>query len=181
MMKTINLVLLFSLIFPVFVLAQNKNFHDFSAKTISGEMLDFSTFEGKKVLIVNTASKCGLTKQYTDLEALYKEYGGENFEIIGFPANNFLSQEPGTDEEIEEFCQVNYGVSFQMMSKISVKGKDMDPVYQWLTDEEQNGKEDSKVSWNFQKYMVDENGNLVGHLSPKTNPKDEEIINWLKS
>ncbi len=94
--------------------------------------LDLSIYKGKKVLVVNTASKCGLTPQYEDLEKLYKEYGGENFEIIGFPANNFLSQEPGTDEEIKEFCEVNYGVTFQMMSKISVKGKDMHPIYKWL-------------------------------------------------
>lgn len=162
-------------------MAQTKTFHDFKANTITGEELDLSTLKGKKVLVVNTASKCGLTPQYEELESLYKEYGGDDFTIIGFPANNFLSQEPGTDEEIQEFCEVNYGVTFQMMSKISVKGNDMHPIYQWLTTRELNGVEDSKVSWNFQKYMIDEEGKLVGHVSPKTSPKSEEIINWIKS
>lgn len=161
--------------------AQQKTFHDFSAKTISGEMLDLSSLKGKKVLVVNTASKCGLTPQYEDLEKLYKEYGGENFTIIGFPANNFMSQEPGTDEEIKEFCEVNYGVTFQMMSKISVKGKDINPIYEWLTTKEENGVMDSKVSWNFQKYMIDENGNLVDYVSPKENPMSDKIVNWIKA
>ena len=163
------------------MMGQNKTFHDFSAETISGETLDLSAFKGKKILVVNTASKCGNTPQYAQLEELYKEYGGENFMIIGFPANNFMGQEPGTNEEIKEFCEINYGVTFQMMAKISVKGKDMHPIYQWLTQKDQNGVEDSKVSWNFQKYMIDEDGKLVGHVSPKTSPRSDEIINWLKS
>lgn len=171
--------LFLGLILATFIMAQDKTFHDFSAKTIDGKMLDFSTFSGKKVLVVNIASKCGLTPQYEDLEELYKEYGSGNFEIIGFPANNFMSQEPGTDTEIKEFCLVNYGVSFQMMSKISVKGDDIDPIYAWLTQKDQNGVIDSKVKWNFQKYMIDEKGNLVDYLSPKTSPKSEEIINWI--
>ena len=158
------------------ILAQNKSFHDFSAKTISGEILDFFVFKGKKVLVVNTASKCGLTPQYEDLEKLYREYGGDNFEIVGFSANNFMRQEPGTDEEIKEFCEVNYGVTFQMMSKISVKGKDIHPVYKWLTSKEENGVLDSKVSWNFQKYMIDENGNLVDYAKPNA----DKIVNWIK-
>jgi glutathione peroxidase len=160
--------------------AQNKTFHDFSATTISGETLDFSIFKGKKILVVNTASKCGLTPQYEDLEKLYKQFGGENFEIIGFPANNFLKQEPGTNEEIKEFCEVNYGVTFQMMSKISVKGKDIHPIYQWLTSKGENGVMDSKVSWNFQKYMIDENGNLVDYANPKENPLSDKIVSWIK-
>ena len=163
------------------MMGQNKTFHDFSAETISGETLDLSAFKGKKILVVNTASKCGNTPQYAQLEELNKEYGGENFMIIGFPANNFMGQEPGTNEEIKEFCEINYGVTFQMMAKISVKGKDMHPIYQWLTQKDQNGVEDSKVSWNFQKYMIDEDGKLVGHVSPKTSPRSDEIINWLKS
>ncbi len=161
------------------LIGQNKNFHSFSATTIDGSILDFSTLKGKKVLVVNTASKCGFTPQYKELEELYKKYGGEKFTIIGFPANNFLSQEPGTDEQIKEFCEVNYGVTFQMMSKISVKGNDIHPVYKWLTSKEENGVMDSKVSWNFQKYMIDENGNLVDYLEPKKSPMSEKIINWL--
>jgi glutathione peroxidase len=160
--------------------AQNKTFHDFQAETIDGKTLDFNNFKGKKLLVVNTASKCGFTSQYEDLEKLFKEFGGDNFMIIGFPANNFLKQEPGTDEEIKEFCQVNYGVTFQMMSKISVKGNDMHPVYAWLTQKDQNGVMDSKVSWNFQKYMIDEEGRLVDYVSPKTKPYDEKIVNWIK-
>ncbi len=154
--------------------AQTKSLHDFTVKSIDGEDFDLSQLKGKKVLVVNTASKCGLTPQYEELEKLYKIYGGEKFVIIGFPANNFLSQEPGTNEEIKEFCQINYGVSFPMMSKISVKGKDMHPLYQWLTK-----TSDSKISWNFQKYMIDEEGKLIDFVSPKTSPMDDKIINWI--
>lgn len=160
--------------------SQDKTFHDFFATTIDGKMIDMSSFKGKKVLVVNTASRCGLTPQYEELEELYKTYGGENFIIIGFPANNFLSQEPGTNDEIKEFCEVNYGVSFQMMSKISVKGKDIDPIYKWLTSKEENGVMDSKVSWNFQKYMIDEEGRLVDYASPKESPLSDKIVNWIK-
>jgi glutathione peroxidase len=176
--KTISLLM--GLMIMVMITAQDKTFHDFSAKTIDGKMLDFSAFKGKKLLVVNTASKCGLTPQYEELEELYKEYGSDNFMIIGFPANNFMKQEPGTDSEIKEFCQVNYGVTFQMMSKISVKGDDMDPVYAWLTQKDQNGVMDSEVKWNFQKYMIDENGNLVNYVSPQTSPKSDEIVDWIK-
>lgn len=176
--KTISLLM--GLMLTMMMTGQDKTFHDFQAKTIDGEMLDFSTFKGTKILVVNTASKCGLTPQYEELEELYKEYGSEKFTIIGFPANNFLSQEPGTDEEIKEFCQVNYGVSFQMMSKISVKGNDQDPIYAWLTQKEQNGVIDSKVKWNFQKYMIDEEGHLVNYVSPKTSPMSDDIVNWVK-
>ena len=174
-------ILSLSLIISITMMGQNKTFHDLSAESITGEMIDFSVFKGKKVLVVNTASKCGNTPQYEKLEELYKEYGGDDFVVVGFPANNFLSQEPGTNEEIKQFCEINYGVTFPMMAKISVKGKDMHPVYQWLTQKDQNGVEDSKVSWNFQKYMIDGEGNLVGHVSPKTSPKSDEILNWIKS
>ena len=132
---------------------EQKSFYDFKVKDIYGDDFDLSQLKGKKVLVVNTASKCGNTPQYKDLEALYKEYGGDKFTIIGFPANNFLHQEPGTNEEILEFCEKNYGVSFPMMSKISVKGDDMDPLYHWLTHKTENGVMDSQVKWNFQKYL----------------------------
>ncbi len=156
-----------------------KSLHDFTVISLEGKDFDMSQLKGKKVLIVNTASKCGHTPQYEGLQELYEKYGGEGFVIIGFPANNFLRQEPGTNEEIREFCSINYGVSFPMMSKISVKGKDMHPLYQWLTKKELNGFKDSSVKWNFQKYMVDEEGKLVGMLSPKTKPLSQEIINWV--
>ncbi len=157
-----------------------QSFYDFTVKDINGDDFSFSSLKGKKVMVVNTASKCGLTGQYENLEALYKQYGGENFVIVGFPANNFLSQEPGTDEEIKDFCEKNYGVTFPVMSKISVKGNDIHPVYQWLTLKEKNHLEDSDVSWNFQKYLIDEEGKLVKVVSPRTKPDSKEIIEWIK-
>lgn len=178
-MKVLVTVVLFTLTAFV-VMGQQKSFHDFKTHTLEGANYDLSNLKGKKILVVNTASKCGLTPQYEDLEALYKKYGGDDFTIIGFPANNFLKQEPGTSEEIREFCSQNYGVSFPMMEKISVKGKDMDPIYQWLTEKDQNGVMDSEVKWNFQKYMIDENGKFVGKIGPKTKPNDEEIIQWIE-
>lgn len=158
-----------------------KSFYDFKVETIDGEEFDFKSLKGKKVMIVNTASKCGLTPQYKDLEALYKQYGNKNFVIIGFPANNFMEQEPGTNADIKEFCSKNYGVSFPMMSKISVKGEDMSPVYKWLTQKSENGVKDSEVKWNFQKYLIDEKGNLVDVIPPKEKPDTEKVTNWLAS
>jgi len=130
---------------------------------------------------VNTASKCGLTPQYKELEALYTQYKDSNFVIIGFPANNFMGQEPGSNDEIAQFCARNYGVSFPMMAKISVKGKDMHPVYKFLTQRAENGLEDNEVKWNFQKYLIDENGYLEHVISPTTLPNDPQIISWLKT
>jgi glutathione peroxidase len=158
----------------------SKSFYDFKAKTIDGKPFDLNTLKGKKILVVNTASKCGLTPQYEQLEALYKKYGGDKFTIIGFPANNFMGQEPGTNEEIKEFCSVNYGVTFQMMSKISVKGDDIDPLYQWLTTKKENGVMDAPVKWNFQKFMIDENGKLVDMVPPKELPTSDKIIKWIE-
>ena len=132
-------------------------------------------------MVVNTASKCGLTPQYKELEALYKKYKDQGFMIVGFPANDFLSQEPGSNEDIAQFCSKNYGVSFPMMSKISVKGKDMDPVYSFLTSLSKNGLEDNEVKWNFQKYLLDENGFLEKVISPNVSPVDPEIISWIES
>jgi len=160
---------------------QIEDIYQFKVKTISDEDFDFSTLKGKKIMIVNTASKCGLTPQYKDLQALYDTYKEENFVIIGFPANNFAKQEPGTNAEIAEFCQLNYGVSFPMMAKISVKGENMHPVYQFLTQKIKNGFDDSEVSWNFQKYLIDENGHLIKVISPKTLPTDQSIVDWIKS
>ncbi|WP_299580220.1 glutathione peroxidase [uncultured Sunxiuqinia sp.] len=154
--------------------------YDFKVKDIEGSDFDLSQLKGKKVLIVNTASKCGLTPQYELLQELYEQYGGDDFTIIGFPANNFANQEPGSNDDIAEFCQQNYGVSFPMMSKISVKGDDMHPLYQWLTQKAKNGVSDSEVSWNFQKYMIDKEGHLVDYASPRTKPNDEKIVNWIK-
>ncbi len=159
--------------------AQDQSFYDLKATTIDGEEFLFSSLKGKKVMVVNTASECGLTPQYEQLEALYQEYKDSNFVIIGFPANNFGAQEPGTNDEIASFCKKNYGVSFQMMSKISVKGGDQDAVYQYLTKKEHNGKQDSEVKWNFQKYLINEDGTLDQVISPKTLPNDKSVIEWL--
>lgn len=157
-----------------------QSIHQFKVTDLSGNTFDFASLKGKKVLVVNTASKCGLTPQYKDLETLYKMYKDKGFEIVGFPANNFASQEPGTNEEIAQFCQLNYGVSFPMMSKVSVKGKDMCEVYQFLTQQSKNGFQDSDVEWNFQKYLINEKGELEKVISPRTNPLDDQIVNWIK-
>ncbi len=161
------------------IVSAQQSFHDFTVKDIDGNDYALSQLKGKKVLVVNTASKCGLTPQYQKLEELYQQFGGDKFIIIGFPANNFMGQEPGSNAEIKEFCSTKYGVSFPMMSKISVKGDDMHPVYQWLTSKDKNGVEDSSVSWNFQKYLIDEDGRLVKVVSPRTSPLDDEITGWL--
>jgi len=161
--------------------AQNiKTFYDFKVTTIDGQPFDLSTLKGKKVLVVNTASKCGHTPQYAQLEELYKKYVGDRFTIIGFPANNFMSQEPGTNEEIKQFCTLNYGVTFPMMAKISVKGKDIAPLYQWLTTKEENGVMDAPVKWNFQKFMIDQNGQLAGMVPPGEKPDSEKIVTWIE-
>ena len=159
---------------------EDMTIYQFTVEDINGNEFNFADLKGKKIMIVNTASKCGLTPQYEDLEAIYKQYGGDDFVIVGFPANNFLSQEPGTDEEIAAFCQKNYGVSFPMMSKISVKGKEMHPIYQFLTMKSLNGVEDSEVAWNFQKYLIGEEGKLEKVISPKTLPTDPEVLEWIQ-
>lgn len=161
--------------------SMKANIYQFKAEDLSGDSFDFSTLKGKKILIVNTASKCGLTPQYEQLEALYKEYKDKNFVIIGFPANNFASQEPGTNAEIGAFCQKNYGVTFPMMAKVSVKGDDQSPIYQFLTQKSKNGVQDSEVEWNFQKYLLNEKGELEKVISPKTLPTDPEIVSWIKA
>lgn len=156
-----------------------QSIHQFKVTDIEGKEFDFGSLKGKKIMVVNTASKCGLTPQYEQLEELYKLYKDSNFIIVGFPANNFMSQEPGTDDEIAEFCHKNYGVSFPMMSKISVKGDDMHEIYRFLTEEEINGVESSEVKWNFQKYLLDESGKLVKVVSPRVLPTDPEIVKWI--
>jgi glutathione peroxidase len=158
-----------------------ETIYQFKVEDLSGDTFDFASLKGKKVMIVNTASKCGLTPQYKDLEAIYKEYKDKGFVIVGFPANNFASQEPGTNKEIETFCQQNYGVTFPMMDKVSVKGDDMAEVYKFLTQKSKNGLQDSDVEWNFQKYLINEKGELVKVIKPKTLPTDPEVINWIKS
>ena len=158
-----------------------ETIYQFKVEDLSGKSFDFASLKGKKVIIVNTASKCGLTPQYKDLEATYKEYKDKGLVIVGFPANNFASQEPGTNEEIATFCQMNYGVSFPMMDKVSVKGDDMAAIYQFLTQKSKNGLQDSAVEWNFQKYLINEKGELEKVISPQTLVTDPEVMNWIKA
>ncbi|QIA09242.1 glutathione peroxidase [Draconibacterium halophilum] len=174
-----KLILINVLLFVGIIAFGQNSLHDFTVKDIEGNNFDLSTLKGKKVLVVNTASKCGLTPQFEQLQSVYETYGGDDFVIIGFPANNFANQEPKSNSEIVAFCEMNYGVTFPMMSKISVKGDDMHPVYQWLTQKSKNGKQDSEVGWNFQKYLIDENGKLVDVIEPKVKPDDAKIISWI--
>jgi glutathione peroxidase len=157
-----------------------ENFHDLSATTLEGAAYSFDQLKGKRVLIVNTASRCGFTPQYADLEKLNKQYGGEDFVILGFPCNQFGRQEPGSSGEIATFCEKNYGVSFQMMEKVDVKGPDAHPVYQWLGEKARNGVEDHKVAWNFHKFLVDEEGRLVASLRSGVSPLDATIVDFAK-
>lgn len=156
-----------------------ETLHSFKVKDIDGNDFDLASLKGKKVLVVNVASKCGLTPQYEELQALYEKYRGRNFEIIAFPSNDFREQEPGTNLEIKEFCTANYGVTFPLMDKISVVGSQQSPVYAWLTQKSQNGVLDQEVTWNFQKFMIDENGRLVDVAMPKESPMSEKIVNWI--
>lgn len=178
---SMSLVLFFNCIFSQNNSQLPKSIHSFNVQDIYGNEFDFKSLKGKKVMIVNTASKCGLTYQYENLEKLYKEYKNDNFIIIGFPANNFLWQEPGSNEEIAKFCLENYGVSFPMMEKISVRGSSMHPIYKFLTEKDRNGYKDSSVKWNFQKYLIDEDGFLVKIVSPKVKPDDPVVLNWINS
>ncbi len=151
------------------------SFYDFKLKTLDGKELDFSQFKGKKVLIINTASKCGFTPQYEDLEKLHETHG-DKVTLIGFPCNDFGGQEPGTNEEIGAFCSKNYGVKFQMMDKVDVKGKNISPLYTWLTDKNKNGWNDQAPSWNFCKYLINEKGELVNFFGSSVNPMGKEIL-----
>lgn len=159
---------------------KSNSIYGFKVTALDGSEIDFSDFKGKKILIVNTASKCGLTPQYEGLEKLYKKYQ-DKLVIVGFPSNDFLFQEPGENKEIEEFCRLNYGVSFPMAAKIEVKGNNQAPIYQWLTNKNLNGKESSAITWNFQKYLLDEKGQIIKHFSPKTDPEDSEIIKLIEA
>ncbi len=177
------IILSIAIFFLLFTLQSNSQvtFHDLSAKTIDGDTISMSIFKGKKLLVVNTASLCGYTYQYGELQSLYEQYGGNNFEIIGFPSNDFSEQEPGTDSTIAEFCEKNYGVTFTMMSKIAVTGTKMHPIYKWLTQKSQNEVGNSTVQWNFQKYMVDEDGKLVDVVGTTSSPLISKITDWLKT
>jgi glutathione peroxidase len=187
--ETMKYLLFAFILIPVAVIVYNKpvdrkqnqitkentvSFYDFKMKSIEGNLIDFSTFKGKKVLLVNTASQCGFTYQYAELQELHLKY--PDLVILGFPANNFMGQEPGSNETIKAFCEKNYGVTFQMMEKISVKGDDMSPLYKWLSTKELNGWNDESPSWNFCKYLVDEQGKLLKYFSSRVKPMSKEMV-----
>lgn len=157
---------------------KKKGIYSFKVEALEGGKIDFSKFKGKKILIVNTASKCGYTPQYKGLEELHQKYK-DKLVIVGFPANNFGGQEPGTNTEIKEFCTKNYGVSFTMAAKVSVKGEDMAPIYKWLCNKTKNGVMDAEIKWNFGKFLIDENGKLLNYFSSKVEPMSEEITSKL--
>ena len=179
----IFLLSLFSLSFSAIsqeMADQKQTVYQFTVQNIDGNDFSFESLKGKKLMIVNTASKCGNTPQYAVLQKIYEKYKDQNFTIVGFPANNFGYQEPGSNEEIASFCEKNYGVTFPMMSKISVKGNDIHPLYAFLTKKELNGKKDSEVKWNFQKYLIDERGHLAEIIAPSKSPDSEEVIAWIE-
>lgn len=156
----------------------STSIHSFKITSIDGGIIDFAAFKGKKILIVNTASECGYTPQYKDLEKLYTAYK-DKLVIVGFPANNFGQQEPGSNKEIKSFCEKNYGVTFPLAEKISVKGTDMAPIYQWLTQKSKNGVLDAVITWNFNKFLLDEAGRMIAKFESSTAPMDDEIITKL--
>ncbi|NML68496.1 glutathione peroxidase [Chryseobacterium sp. RP-3-3] len=156
-----------------------KTIYDFKVESLDGTEINFADFKGKKILIVNTASECGFTPQYADLEKVYEEYK-DKLVIVGFPANNFGAQEPGTNTEIGAFCQKNYGVTFPLAAKVSVKGEDTAPIFKYLTEKDLNGVKNTTILWNFTKFLIDENGKLVDTFVSTTKPTDEAIIKYLK-
>jgi len=192
-MKQLNFIILFLLIASLSnaqppegtsflntpVLQMKQSIHSFNVPGITGDTIHFANFKGKKILIVNTASKCGYTPQYTDLERLYESYKN-NLVIVGFPANDFKQQEPGSNEEINAFCKKNYGVTFPMAAKISVIGENIHPIYAWLTSKEKNGVMDAEVKWNFNKFLLDEEGFLLMKFDSDINPLDPEITKRIK-
>jgi glutathione peroxidase len=166
------LIIAFSMLFVTGI-------YDFKVTSLDGGTIDFSKYKGKKILIVNTASECGYTPQYADLEKLYEQYKSK-LVVVGFPANNFGGQEPGSNSEIKEFCKKNYGVTFPMAGKVSVKGEDVHPLFKWLTSKTENGVMDAEIKWNFTKFLLDENGKLLAVFPSKVNPTSEEITKYLK-
>jgi glutathione peroxidase len=166
-------------ILSAFTATGDPSIHRFKVKSIEGSTIDFASFKGKKILVVNTASECGYTPQYEDLQKLYDQYKSK-LVIVGFPANNFGGQEPGSDTEIRAFCKARYGVSFPLASKVSVKGNDMAPIYKWLTSKSENGVLDASISWNFNKFLLDENGKMLAYFPSKVKPMSDEILQYLR-
>jgi glutathione peroxidase len=168
------------LLFLPLMLIGTTSIYDFEIDGLMDKKIRLSDYKGKKILIVNVASKCGFTPQYEGLQKLYEKYQ-EELIVIGFPANDFGKQEPGTNEEIATFCETNYGITFPLSTKITVKGDDMHPLYKWLTTKDLNGHSDSEVKWNFQKYLIDEQGNLIGVFRSKVKPLSPELIDAIEN
>ena len=156
-----------------------KNIYEFNVPSIEGGTIDFSAFKGKKILVVNTASECGFTPQYDGLEKLYKEHR-DKLVVVGFPANNFGGQEPGSNEEIQQFCKLRYGVTFPLAAKVDVVGENRHPLFKWLTSKEENGVMDASIEWNFTKFLLDENGKLLASFESSLVPNSEQILSYLK-
>jgi glutathione peroxidase len=173
-----KLALIISLILSITIQAQT--IYDYKVTDIEGNPFNLSSLKGKKVMLVNTASKCGLTPQFEQLQQLYTQFKDSNFVIVGFPTNDFYQQDPGTNNEIQSFCVKNYGVTFPMMAKIKVKGDSIEPLYQFLTNKSKNGLEDNEVKWNFQKYLINEQGQLVRVVGPRVKPMDISILEWIR-
>lgn len=157
----------------------NKTIYDYKVESLDGKEINFADFKGKKILVVNTASECGFTPQYADLEKLSKDYP-DKLVVVGFPANNFGGQEPGTNTEIGAFCEKNFGVTFPMAAKVSVKGDDKAPIFQYLTEKDLNGVKNTAILWNFTKFLIDENGHLIDSYISTTKPTSESITKYLK-
>jgi len=160
---------------------KENHMYEFTMKNIDGQDVRLDAYKGKVTMIVNTASRCGLTPQYEGLEALYKKYKDKGFVVLGFPANNFMGQEPGTEKEIKEFCTLKYNVTFPMFSKISVKGTDQHPFYTFLTNKQSNPGFDGDITWNFEKFVADKNGKIIARFPPKTKPDDPKIVEVIES
>jgi glutathione peroxidase len=156
-----------------------QSIHSFKVKSIDGGQIDFSKYKGKKIMVVNTASKCGYTPQYEQLQKVYSQYK-DKLVIIGFPCNQFGGQEPGSNEEIVEFCQKNYGVNFPLADKVDVKGSAQSPIYQWLTQKAKNGVLDATIGWNFNKFLLDENGKMLAYFPSNVKPDSDTILSYLK-
>ena len=191
MKKTLLLLSLSIIVISSILLAKNlapspstnmaKSIHDFSVKNIDGQEVKLSTYKGKIALVVNVASKCGYTPQYDGLQAIYAKYKDQGLVILGFPANNFMGQEPGTNEEIKTFCQTKFNVSFPLFAKISVKGDDIHPLYQFLTSKESNPEFAGNITWNFNKFLVDQNGKVIARFETKEKPEGEKITQAIEA
>jgi len=179
MKKEILLIIIVLISASLYAEDKTMTIYDFTMEDIKGNSINLEDYKNKVIMIVNTASKCGFTYQYDGLEKLYQVYKDQGFVILGFPANNFLKQEPGTNDEIADFCRLNYGVTFPMFSKISVKGKDIHPLYEYLTSKNAGHDFDGKISWNFNKFLISKDGEIINRFGSKVKPEDKKIVNTI--